>query len=209
MAAYTPSYPLTLPTITGIKQQTFGLTRAISVTQSPFTYQEQVYQHEGEKWTGMYTLPPMLKNHAAIWISFLIKLRGRRGTFKAGDQDRKTIQGATVGTVLVNGASQTGNAINVDGLGTSVTGAFKAGDYITIQDYLYVITEDVNSNGSGEATLYIEPKLRSGIQAIADDAVVTYTNTYTLMRLDDNKQNWTTDHVSKYGLAFSFAESLL
>ena len=208
MAVYTPSYPLTLPTITGIKQQTFGLQRAVSVTMSPFTYQEQVYQHEGERWSGLYTLPPMLKNHAAIWLSFLMKLRGRRGTFKAGDQDRKTIQGATVGTVLVNGAGQTGNYINVDGVGATVTGAFKAGDYITIQDRLYMVTDDANSNGSGEATLYIEPALRSGILAIADDATVLYTNTTALMRLDSNEQNWDTDHISKYGISFSFSEAL-
>ena len=208
MAVYTPSYPLTLPTITGIKQQTFGLQRAVSVTMSPFTYQEQVYQHEGERWSGLYTLPPMLKNHAAIWLSFLMKLRGRRGTFKAGDQDRKTIQGATVGTVLVNGAGQTGNSINVDGVGATVTGAFKAGDYITIQDRLYMVTDDANSNGSGEATLYIEPALRSGILAIADDATVLYTNTTALMRLDSNEQNWDTDHISKYGISFAFSEAL-
>ena len=208
MAVYTPSYPLTLPTITGIKQQTFGLQRAVSVTMSPFTYQEQVYQHEGERWSGLYTLPPMLKNHAAIWLSFLMKLRGRRGTFKAGDLDRKTIQGATVGTVLVNGAGQTGNSINVDGVGATVTGAFKAGDYITIQDRLYMVTDDANSNGSGEATLYIEPALRSGILAIADDATVLYTNTTALMRLDSNEQNWDTDHISKYGISFSFSEAL-
>ena len=208
MAVYTPSYPFTLPTITGIKQQTFGLQRAVSVTMSPFTYQEQVYQHEGERWSGLYTLPPMLKNHAAIWLSFLMKLRGRRGTFKAGDQDRKTIQGATVGTVLVNGAGQTGNSINVDGVGATVTGAFKAGDYITIQDRLYMVTDDANSNGSGEATLYIEPALRSGILAIADDATVLYTNTTALMRLDSNEQNWDTDHISKYGISFSFSEAL-
>ena len=208
MAVYTPSYPLTLPTITGIKQQTFGLQRAVSVTMSPFTYQEQVYQHEGERWSGLYTLPPMLKNHAAIWLSFLMKLRGRRGTFKAGDQDRKTIQGATVGTVLVNGAGQTGNSINVDGVGATVTGAFKAGDYITIQDRLYMVTDDANSNGSGEATLYIEPALRSGILAIADDATVLYSNTTAIMRLDSNEQNWDTDHISKYGISFSFSEAL-
>ena len=145
---------------------------------------------------------------ATSTLSFLMKLRGRRGTFKAGDQDRKTIQGATVGTVLVNGAGQTGNSINVDGVGATVTGAFKAGDYITIQDRLYMVTDDANSNGSGEATLYIEPALRSGILAIADDATVLYTNTTALMRLDSNEQNWDTDHISKYGISFSFSEAL-
>jgi len=37
MASYTPSYPLTLPTITGIKTQNFGLNRVVAVTESPFT----------------------------------------------------------------------------------------------------------------------------------------------------------------------------
>jgi hypothetical protein len=46
MAVYTPSYPLTLPTATGITTQNFSLLRVVAVTESPFTKQEQVYEHE-------------------------------------------------------------------------------------------------------------------------------------------------------------------
>lgn len=208
MAVYTPSYPLTLPTATGIQTQRFALTRIVGVSQSPFTRQEQVIQHQGEYWTATVQLPPMLKDNASQWLSFLLKLRGRRGTFKLGDQDRKTIQGNTTGTVLVNGASQTGNQIDVDGLGASVTDAFKAGDYIQINSYLYMITDDVNSNASGEATLNIEPSLRSGLETIADNDTVIYTNTTTLMRLDSNEVAWDTDQVSKYGISFACSEAL-
>lgn len=208
MAVYTPSYPLTLPTATGIQTQRFALTRIVGVSQSPFTRQEQVIQHQGEYWTATVQLPPMLKDNASQWLSFLLKLRGRRGTFKLGDQDRKTIQGNTTGTVLVNGASQTGNQIDVDGLGASVTDAFKAGDYIQINSYLYMITDDVNSNASGEATLNIEPSLRSGLETIADNDTVIYTNTSTLMRLDSNEVAWDTDQVSKYGISFACSEAL-
>lgn len=208
MAVYTPSYPLTLPTATGIQTQRFALTRIVGVSQSPFTRQEQVIQHQGEYWTATVQLPPMLKDNASQWLSFLLKLRGRRGTFKLGDQDRKTIQGNTTGTVLVNGASQTGNQIDVDGLGASVTDAFKAGDYIQINSYLYMITDDVNSNASGEATLNIEPSLRSGLETIADNDTVLYTNTTTLMRLDSNEVAWDTDQVSKYGISFACSEAL-
>jgi len=208
MAVFTPSYPLTLPTATGIQTQRFALTRIVGVSQSPFTRQEQVIQHQGEYWSATVQLPPMLKDNASQWLSFLLKLRGRRGTFKLGDQDRKTIQGNTTGTVLVNGASQTGNQIDVDGLGASVTDAFKAGDYIQINSYLYMITDDVNSNASGEATLNIEPSLRSGLETIADNDTVIYTNTTTIMRLDSNEVAWDTDQVSKYGISFACSEAL-
>jgi hypothetical protein len=208
MAVYTPSYPLTLPTATGITTQNFSLLRVVAVTESPFTKQEQVYEHEGSQWKATVTLPPMLKTNASIWLAFLMSLRGQRGTFKLGDQDRKTIQGVATGTILVNGAAQTGNAIDLDGFANSTNNVFKAGDYIQINSYLYMVSADVNSNGSGEATVYVEPSLRSAIETINDGTTVIYTNTTTIMRLDTNELEWQTDNVSKYGISFSCSESL-
>ena len=208
MAVFTPSYPLTLPTATGIQTQRFALTRIVGVSQSPFTRQEQVIQHQGEYWSATVQLPPMLKNNASQWLAFLLQLRGRRGTFKLGDQDRKTIQGVATGTIRVNGASQTGNQVALDGFAVSTNNVFKAGDYIQINSYLYMVTEDVNSNGSGEADVKIEPSLRSGLETIADNDTVIYTNTTTLMRLDSNEVAWDTDQVSKYGISFACSESL-
>ena len=66
-----------------------------------------------------------------------------------------------------------------------------------------MVTEDVTSNGSGEANVRIEPALRQGIETIADDATVTYTNTTTIMRLDSNETGWDTDQISKYGITLS------
>lgn len=208
MAVFTPSYPLTFPTVSGVKTQRFALTRTVSVSASPFTGQEQVFQHEGEFWTTQITFPPMLKAKAAVVIAFLLQLRGRRGTFKIGDQDRKTIQGVATGTIRVNGASQTGNQVALDGFANSTSNVFKAGDYITIGSYLYMVTEDVSSNSSGEADVKIEPALRQGIETIADNATVTYSNTTTIMRLDSNETGWDTDEVSKYGITLSASESL-
>ena len=208
MASYTPSYPLTLPTVTGITTQNWGMERVVAVTESPFTNQEQVFEHEGAQWKATFTLPPMKKEKAAVWLAFLMSLRGRRGTFKIGDQDRKTIQGVATGTILVNGASQTGNAINLDGFANSTNNVFKAGDYIQINSYLYMISADVNSNSSGEATVYVEPSLRSGIEVINDNTTVIYTNTTTVMRLDSNELNWDTNNVSVYGISFACSEAL-
>ena len=208
MASYTPSYPLTLPTVTGITTQNWGMERVVAVTESPFTNQEQIFEHEGAQWKATFTLPPMKKEKAAVWLAFLMSLRGRRGTFKIGDQDRKTIQGVATGTILVNGASQTGNAINLDGFANSTNNVFKAGDYIQINSYLYMISANVNSNSSGEATVYVEPSLRSGIEVINDNTTVIYTNTTTVMRLDSNELNWDTNKVSVYGISFACSEDL-
>ena len=208
MASYTPSYPLTLPTVTGITTQNWGMERVVAVTESPFTNQEQVYEHEGAQWKATFTLPPMKKESAAIWLAFLMSLRGRRGTFKIGDQDRKTIQGTATGTVLVKGAAQTGNAINLDGFTASRANVFLAGDYIQINSYLYMVSANVTANGSGEATVYVEPSLRTGIEAINDNTTVIYSNTTTVMRLDSNELNWDTNNVSVYGISFSCSESL-
>jgi len=208
MASYTPSYPLTLPTVTGVTTQNWGMERVVAVTESPFTNQEQIFEHEGAQWKATFTLPPMKKEKAAVWLAFLMSLRGRRGTFKIGDQDRKTIQGTATGTVLVNGASQTGNAINLDGFTASRANVFLAGDYIQINSYLYMVSANVTANGSGEATVYVEPSLRTGIEAINDDTTVVYSNTTTLMRLDNNELNWDTDKVSIYGISFACSEAL-
>jgi len=166
MAVFTPSYPLTFPTNVGVQTQRFSLVRTVAVSSSPFTGQDQVVQHEGEFWTTQIKFPPMLKVNAAPIIAFLLQLRGRRGTFALGDQDRKTIQGVATGTIRVNGASQTGNQVALDGFANSTNNVFKAGDYIQINSYLYMVTEDVNSNGSGEANVKIEPALRQGIQKL-------------------------------------------
>ena len=208
MAVFTPSYPLTFPTVSGVQTQSFSLVRNVAVSTSPFTGQDQVFQHEGEFWATQIKFPPMLKDKAATIIAFLLQLRGRRGTFKLGDQDRKTIQGVATGTIRVNGASQTGNQVALDGFANSTNNVFKAGEYIQINSYLYMVTEDVNSNSSGEANVKIEPSLRQGIETIADDATVTYSNTTTLFRLDSNETGWDTDQVSKYGISLSATEAL-
>ena len=208
MAVYTPSYPLTLPTATGITTQNWGLRKTVAITQSPFTAQQQVYEHDGQQWKATFSLPPMLKENASVWLSFLLSLRGVRGTFKIGDQDRKTIQGVATGTIRVKGANQVGNSIDLDGFANSTNNVFKAGDYIQINSYLYMIIENANSNSSGETNVKIEPSLRSSIETINDDTTIIYTNTTTIMRLDTNFTSWNTDRVSKYGISFSCSEAL-
>ena len=75
------------------------------------------------------------------------------------------------GTVLVNGASQTGSSLIVDGL----TAAPQAGDVFKVAgiDLVYTVTADATVS-SGGATVAINPALAS---SPADDAVITFLST--------------------------------
>lgn len=78
------------------------------------------------------------------------------------------------GTPLVNGASQTGSSINIDGAAAGVTGWLKAGDIISIVGcpVVFDVSEDVTTSGGGTATIPINPPIFTG-QSPADNAAVT------------------------------------
>lgn len=63
--------------------------------------------------------------------------------------------------MLVMGASQTGNVLDVDALPNSTNGLLLPGDRVQIGTQVVVVTEPLNSNGSGQGRLQFEPPLRS------------------------------------------------
>jgi hypothetical protein len=181
----------------------------VGVSQSPFTAVQQVYRYSGQFWEADITLPPMKRADAEYWISFLLKLNGPFGTFLMGDPNGATARGAATGTPLVNGAGQTGNELVTDGWTTSTTGILKAGDYIQLgtgaTSRLYKVLDDVNSDGSGNATLTLWPDLRS---APADNAAITVSNTKTTFRLNSAQTSWDINEATIYGLTFGAREAL-
>jgi hypothetical protein len=181
----------------------------VGVSQSPFTAVQQVYRYSGQFWEADITLPPMKRADAEYWISFLLKLNGPYGTFLMGDPNGATARGVATGTPLVNGAGQTGNELVTDGWTTSTTGILKAGDYIQLgtgaTSRLYKVLDDVNSDGSGNATLTVWPDLRS---APADNAAITVSNTKTTFRLTSAQTGWDINEATIYGLTFGAREAL-
>jgi hypothetical protein len=99
--------------------------------------------------------------------------------------------------------------LNIDGLPASATGYLKAGDYIQLgtgaTSRLYKVLEDVNSNGSGQATLNLWPDLRS---SPANDATVVVSNAKGLFRLAQNDASWTIGNDGFYSITFSAVEAL-
>lgn len=206
------TYPLTLPTITGIQSVNFIVRNSVGATQSPFTYEQQIFKNPGQRFEADVTLPPMTRASADVWNTFFIKLYGQYGTFLLGDPNAATPRGtasSSPGTPVVNGASQTGNTLNIDGVPASQTGYLKAGDYIQLGSgsgaRLYKVLDDADSNASGEVQLTIYPDLRS---SPSDDATVVVSSAVGLFRLTTPTHNWSISMDGFYSLSFGASEAI-
>jgi hypothetical protein len=89
----------------------------------------------------------------------------------------------------VAGASQTGAALNIDGLPASTVGVARAGDWVEINGELKRLTADLNSDGSGGGYLIFEPQLRS---SPADNTPVIFRNPMGKFLLSESENGWAT-----------------
>lgn len=180
--AYT--FPLAIPTITSSSRIELAANTSVGISTSPFSYSSQRQTYSGQYWELSVTLPNMARAAAEEWIAFLLKLNGAQGNFLMGDPLGVTPRGIATGSPAVNGANQTGQELATDGWTTSQTGILKAGDYIQIGYRLHKILLDVNSDGSGNATLDIWPSLR---ESPADNSTIITSSAKGLFRLTSSR----------------------
>ncbi|WP_435007980.1 hypothetical protein P12x_005246 [Tundrisphaera lichenicola] len=177
-----------MPASPGFTNCRFGLETNTQTFTSPLTKSTQRMLLGGARWVATYSLPAMRRDKAAYWIAFLDRLEGGVNTFNAFDPDCKTPRGAGTGTPLVNGGSQTGSSLVIDGCTANVTGWLKAGDYFSVNGELKRLTQDANTNGSGQTTLNFKPALRN---SPADNAAITVQKaTCTMVLADDMQAMW-------------------
>jgi hypothetical protein len=208
----TISYPLSLPAVKGIATIRVVARNVTAISRSPFALSAQVYRWSGQAWEADITLPAMQRADAESWLSFLLKLKGRYGTFLLGDPNGATPRGSaatTPGTPLVAGGAQVGGSLDIDGLPLSATNYLLAGDYIQLgtglSTRLYKVLNNVSSNGSGQATLDLWPDLRS---SPGDNATVVVSNAKGLFRLSNQDQDFTIDDTSTYNITFGAMEAI-
>jgi len=87
------AYPLNTPTNIGIANIAFTAENAVAISQSPFTYAQQIVSHPGQRWGASVSLPPMKRQDAEYWVAFLLSLKGQVGTFLLGDPNCVAPQG--------------------------------------------------------------------------------------------------------------------
>jgi len=203
----TITYPLSFPTNLGISSFMLGLRESIGRNESPYSFDEQIYDNMGQMWELEIGLPNMKRDDAEDFNAFLLKLRGRYGTFLVGDPNAATPRGTWAGTPVVDGGSQTGYNLNVKGFDAGAT--VKAGDYFSLgsgaNTHLHKIITDGTADGSGDLTLEFMPMLRA---SPADNDALTSSGAKGLFRLDSNISPFQINQESVYSIKFRAKESL-
>lgn len=202
------SYPLALPSTSGLRQIDFGAIDVVGLQESPLTLEQTTYDWGGDTLTAEVALPPMDRADAEVWVAFLLALRGRLGTFLMGDPLGTAPRGTWAGTPLLVGAHAAGlRTLSVDGFSAGATG--KQGDWIQFgsgaSTRLHKVLQDFTADGSGAATIEIYPRLRADL---ADNAALNTANTKGRWRLATNRRDWSIGLAQKYGVRFTCVEAL-
>ncbi len=164
--------PLDFPDV-GIKSIEMRLKRSIAVAESPFTYDQQIFDFGGARWEAEVTLEPLSYAEAQRLQAFLIALKGRSGTFRFGNP-----QHVTTYTVLTDGTSSIGDE-QIGGIGNYVP----AGAYFSLGNYLYLLTQDFVGTGD----MQFQPPLR---EVVASGSFVYFNNPKSTWRLAANDIGW-------------------
>ena len=172
-----------------------------STTDSGKMFSTQV---DGQRFKFSATYPPMSRSDFAPVLAFIMIQRSQKETFQISLPDLKNAKGNVSGSVLVKNAHTAGDTtITVD----AMTGTLKAGDFVKFagDTKVYMVVSDVTADGSNEATLTIEPPLRS---AISDNASVTYDGVEFTVRLTNDLQQFSTDDLDTFRFEVDFIEAL-
>lgn len=205
------TYPLSLPTTIGIGEIELRANNVVGVSQSPFTYKQQVVQHQGQRWEASVSIPPVRKDLAEEWIAFLISLKGPVGTFYLGDPNMATPRGTILSgtTVTLDSAAAAGDetVALTKGAGPAKSNVFLPGDYIQIGTgsgrTLHKILNTVDWDANGDGTADIWPHIRG---TVASGTSVVHQSTTGKFRLTSGLTSWSINNASTYGISFDAVE---
>ena len=191
------SYPLTLPSHTGVRSIELRAINAVAYSASPFTFAGQVHAYSGQMWLADITLPAMRIADAETWLGFLLSLKGQYGTFLLGNPTCTAPRG-TATSATVSGSAGSGS------VSVTMSGTLLAGDYIQLGSGSDATLHKVLQDQSGSGTLEIWPSLRKARSSVS----ATLTNAKGLFRLSSNEQAWSVTEASTYGITFSAREAI-
>lgn len=127
--------------------------------QGPLGGAAQRVNRLGGRWRCEVALPPMKSAQAREWAVTLARALREGARWKIVQAD---LQPGSPGTTLVNGASQSGDSIAIDGFTANYT--LRIGQFFSIltssQRYVYQAAASGRANSSGQLTVEIEPPLR-------------------------------------------------
>ena len=186
------------PTSIGIESIELRAVNAVAISQSPFTYKQQIISHGGQRWEASVNIPSVHRDKAAQWKALLVGLKGQTNTFLLGDPDYATPQG-TVSLCELTGSAGDETVTVV------MTGTLLAGDYIQLGSGSAAKLHQVLLDQDGDGSLEIWPALRSNYT----DETVIFDAPKGVFRLATNISSWSINNASTYGISFEAVEALV
>lgn len=129
-----------MPTTPNFVKSEFRLKRFIGQTTSAYTAKQRTQEYDAVFWEASVALPPMRRDLAVNWQSFLLNLNGTTNTFKFADPDALVKRGTYTGAQFKAEArvnetsitlSFTASTNTITG-GSAFTGNLKVGDHIVV-----------------------------------------------------------------------------
>lgn len=200
----TITYPITPPDEIA-KAIRFNPNFAVASNKSPFTFEEEFFEHQGQEWRASVQLPPMESTEAEEWVAFQLALNGRLGTFITGDPVGQTPKGTISGNLLVDGAGQQRSKVLTVKSGTPGQ-TLLPGDYIQLpNNRLHKNLTLATIDGGGLASLDIFPRVRD---ALSDGATILTSDTVGVWRMAENIPSWDIKEAQIYGINFGIVEAI-
>lgn len=190
---------LTLPVTPSPREASVRLITARNELTPSFAGSTQRLNRKGSKYAMAVTMPPMTYADAMAWVDLdtetdVVILPVPQPGFDTGP----------VGTPLVNGGSQSGSSLIIDGLTPNYI--IRKGQYFNVvtssRNYLYRAAASVTANSSGEATISLMTMLRT---PPANNDVIKL-GTPVIEGFVTSDDLWTVDIAHLVGLSFTITE---
>ena len=166
----------------------------------------QTVELPGAKWAASVSYGSRFGREARILQGFLASLKGTAGRFWFTPTDWEPL-GNPSGTGLTAALAPGGSSsIETDGWPGNSDELFIPGDYIELSGELKKVTNFVNSDIAGAATIEFAPPLR---RVISNNTVIRYNEPRCLMKLaDDSQASWSISSPVFYGLSLDYIEAI-
>lgn len=167
MAITLPSGPV--PLVTAVNDLDFGVRQT-----PPGGGLTRQYDRLGSRHSLTFSMPAMDAACARQWIGARAKSRQSGTPVRMAFRQPDFTSLPAIGSALVNGGSQAGNTLTIDGCthGALIEAGRALSLVVSGRSYLYFVTDDVTVNGSGQAVVPIDGLLMRA--SPADNAAVAF-----------------------------------
>lgn len=194
---------ITLPTTTGPRNITARLISRRRDLEPTFNGPTSRIRRIGSRWSIDFDYPPMTYSDAMVWVAALTSAEADT-VILAVPQPGFSV--GSPGTPLVNGASQLGSTLDLDGFSTAYPAMVGQWFNVTVSGrlYLYQVATSKTASADVMADLAINPMIRA---SPANNSSADFATPKIEGFLSGDQTAWTVDTARHVGLSFTITEA--